>query len=68
VYYFDEIYLAPAVLLNLNLSDLIIGGGVTKWYALKNEGDFPTDMSLKLNGGINVESFRITGFIITPFR
>jgi len=66
-HYFDEIYLTPAVLLNLNLSDLIIGGGVTKWYSLKNGGDFSTDTSLKLNAGLNGESFRIMWFIITPF-
>ncbi len=65
---FNYIYLAPAVLLNLDFDVFIVGAGLTKWFLIGENSYFSTDAALKINAGINGENLRLMAFIVSPFN
>ncbi|MFB0564267.1 MAG: hypothetical protein ACETWK_01140, partial [Candidatus Aminicenantaceae bacterium] len=67
---FDAFILAPAVLLNLELQTLFLGGGVTKWFIVgtKVKGAPSSDWALKLNAGLKGGGIKLAAFVVTPFE
>lgn len=66
---FDYFWLAPSILVNLKLSSLFVGAGLTKWFLVGTdvEETFETEFMLKLNAGLKGPGFRLTAFLITDF-
>jgi hypothetical protein len=65
----DRFYVVPSVLVNLKLSSLFVGAGVTKAWILGSgiPGSPSTNLDLKLNAGFRGAFSKLTAFIITPF-
>jgi hypothetical protein len=65
----DRFYVVPSVLVNLKLSSLFVGAGVTKAWIIGSEvpGSPSTNLDLKLNAGVRGAFSKLTAFIITPF-
>ncbi len=66
---FDYFWLAPAVLVNLKLSSLFVGAGLTKWFLIGTdvEDSFVTEFMLKINVGFKGPGVRLSAFLITEF-
>jgi len=64
---FDTLALAPGILVNLNLSSLFLGAGVTKWFNIGDVAMYNTDFMLKLNAGLKSKTLKLTVFAIMAF-
>jgi len=67
---FGTFIFAPAVMLNLNAGGFFAGAGISKWFLLGSEvgGSPSSDISLKLNAGLQGAGLRLTAFLFTPFK
>ena len=63
---FDTMWLQPGVLVNLKLSSLFVGAGITKRFKL-TDNVFASELLLKLNGGFSGKKYRLVAYIETPF-
>lgn len=66
---FGTFYIVPSVLLNLKLSSLFAGGGITKSWEIGSDtpGTFSSDIQLKVNAGFRGTFTKLAVYIITPF-
>lgn len=64
---FKQFLLFPGAILNINLSQLFLGGGVVKGFTIGEGVSASTDLALKLNAGFQSYSFKLTAYLITPF-
>jgi len=65
---FDPVILAPAVLLNVKLSNFFIGAGLTKWFLIGDSvGTIEGEFALKMNAGIRTSNLKLTIYAISYF-
>ena len=66
---FKDFFFYPAAILNFTPGDFFVGGGLTKGFYIGNDTYYATsDFALKLNGGFQTRSLKITAYLITPFN
>ena len=67
---FGAFLLAPSLLLNMDFSGFVIGGGLTKYFLVGSDisGAPSSDFALKLNTGYIGEGIRLTVFLVTAFE
>jgi hypothetical protein len=63
---FKPLWLAPAVLLNLNLGGFYLGGGLGKLLVIGSGYDLTSDFLLKFNAGIKSGGFKLQAYLWTP--
>lgn len=64
---FETFLLQPAVMLNVKLSNLFVGGGIQKIFLIGGTESFSTDFGLKLNAGFRSDNIKFTFFATMAF-
>ena len=67
-FHFDNLLIAPSLILNAKYQSLFFGAGVTKMFLVSiDDDDFSSIFLLKFNMGANVGKIRLTAFATTDF-
>ncbi len=64
---FETFLLQPAIILNVKLSNLFVGGGIQKLFLIGGTEAYSTDLGLKLNAGFRSDNIKFTFFATMPF-
>jgi len=64
---FETFLLQPAIMLNIKLSNLFVGGGIQKVFLIGGTESFSTDFGLKLNAGFRSDNIKFTFFATMAF-
>lgn len=64
---FETFLLQPAVILNVKLSNLFVGGGIQKIFLIGGEETVSSDLGLKLNAGFRGNNLKVTFFATMEF-
>ncbi len=64
---FETFLLQPALILNIKISNLFVGGGIQKVFLIGGTESFSTDLGLKLNAGVRSRNIKMTVFATMTF-